>query len=269
MLMALRWLSRYGLQITLLGGLLGVVWLLRQTQGALLAEIYYQLSRPFHPGPPPRDWVIQAQTTELQQRLLELENQNRVLRQQLGETPAGRQPGILAPIIGRSSENWWQEILLGRGSLTGIKNNDIVTSAGGLVGRITAVSPNTSRVTLISDPASSVGVMVSRSRSQGYIRGQGRNQVILRFFDKDPQVQAGDTIVTAPTSSLFPAGIPVGVIQQVHLDSIPVPEALVRLTAPVNQLEWVRVQRAIALRPAPSPAKTNPVKLTPPPVAQP
>jgi rod shape-determining protein MreC len=257
MLSPLRWLSRYGLQITLIGGLFGTVWLLRQTQGALLAEIYFQISRPFHPGPPPREWLAQAQSAELQQRLLELENQNRVLRQQLGEPTAPGRSAVIAPVIGRSAENWWQDLVLGRGSNSGIRRNDIVTGDGGLVGQVSAVSPNTSRVMLITDPASSVGIMVSRSRSQGYIRGQGRNQVILRFFDKDPRVRPGDTIVTAATSSLFPPGIPVGVIQQVYLDSIPVPEALVRLTAPVNQLEWVRVQPAIALRKPPSPPKAS------------
>jgi rod shape-determining protein MreC len=257
MLMPLRWLSRYGLQMALIGGLFGTVWILRQTQGVLLAEVYFQITRPFHPGPPPREWIAKAQDAELQQRLLDLEHQNQVLRQQLGEPMATAQSGVLAPIIGRSAENWWQEILLGRGSSSGIRRNDIVTGSGGLIGQISAVSPNTSRVTLITDPASSVGIMVSRSRSQGYIRGQGRNQVILRFFDKDPRVQPGDTIVTAATSSLFPPGIPVGVIQQVYLDSIPVPEALVRLTAPVNQLEWVRVQSAVALRKPPSPPKAS------------
>ncbi|AZB71634.1 rod shape-determining protein MreC [Synechococcus elongatus] len=241
----LRWFNRFGIRVAIAGGLIGVAWILRQTQGALLAEVYALITRPFYPGPTQQEWVQSATVSGLEQALLEAEAENRVLRQQLALQPKQPPGTVLAPIIGRSVDSWWQQVTLGRGSRAGVQVGDSVSGPGGLVGRIVSVSPNTSRVLLITDPSSGVGVMISRSRSQGYIRGQGTNQVTVRFFDRDPVVRPGDVAVTSSASTLFPAGLPVGVVQKVDLQATPAPEAVLQLSAPIGQLEWLTIQRSV------------------------
>jgi rod shape-determining protein MreC len=221
----------------------GGAWLLHQTQSALIWEIYQFLSRPFQGE---SSVNVQARLTnarilELEQRLVELERQNHQLKQLIGEFDAHQRSSVAAAIIGRSSDAWWRQVILGRGSQAGIKEGFIVTGIGGLVGRVMAVTPESSRVLLVSDPSSRVGAMISRSRSMGLIEGKGSKVVTMRFFEKDPDVRPGDPVATSSVSRLFPSGIPIGRVQSVQLNRGPAPEVKIRLTAPINHLEWVLV----------------------------
>ena len=237
-----RWWSLYGTSLLLAGTALGSAWILRQTQGNWLLEVYYQISRPFQVSESQMEILQQAQLMEDYERLIELEHQNLQLKQLLGQPASGPGDLIFSPVVGRSADQWWQQSVLGRGSNDGVMVGGTVTAPGGLVGRVTQVTANTSRVLLITDATSSVGVMVSRSRAQAYARGQGTDSVVIRFFDKDPDVRPGDVVTTSAMSTLFPAGIPVGVVEEVSFKASPTPEAVVRLTAPIGRLEWVQVR---------------------------
>jgi len=234
-----RWWDRHGLRTGLIGLAIASAWLVRQTQGAMVAEVYQVLSRPFQAGPTAAQQIETAEVQELQQRLIELESQNQRFQQLLNYLKV--QPGeeVVAPIIGRSADHWWQQITLGRGSRDGIEEGAIVSGTGGLVGRVVQVTPNTSRVLLISDPSSQVGVTISRSRSMGYLRGQAENRAIMEFFDKVPDVRAGDVVSTSSFSRLFPAGLPVGRVESIDLTKSPAPEAVIEFSAPISVLEWV------------------------------
>jgi rod shape-determining protein MreC len=203
-------------------------------------EIYRNLAQPFARQPEQAE-QLDPKVLELQQRLAELESQNRRLQELLGYVQQHPTQGIVAPVIGRSADHWWQQIILGRGSQEGIRAGAIVSSEGGIVGRIVQVTPNTSRVLLISDPSSQLGVTISRSRNMGYIRGQAANRVIMEFFDKVPDVHPGDVVATSSYSQLFPPGLPVGVVESINLNKSPAPEAVIELSAPLSRLEWVAV----------------------------
>ncbi|MGC8712109.1 MAG: rod shape-determining protein MreC [Leptodesmis sp.] len=249
-----RWWDRHRLQIVLASLALGAAAFLRQTHGAVLYETYQILTRPFQPDVERKVVLENAQVQELQQRLTELESQNQRLQALLGYVSTTKQTGIIAPVIGRSADHWWQHVVLGRGGQDGIKVGYIVTAPGGVVGRVISVSPNTSRVLLLSDPSSRVGVTVSRSRNMGYIRGQSSNRATMEFFDKVPDVRQGDVITTSSLSQLFPAGLPVGRVESINLSKSPAPEAVIELTAPVSFLEWATIYPHTA----PSPSNTVP-----------
>lgn len=236
-----RWWDRHGVAIVLGGLTLSSAWLVRQTQGAAVYEAYQLMTRPFQVGPTKEERLTDARVMELQERFVELETQNQKLKELLDYTKTQKQQGIVAPIVGRSADHWWQQVTLGRGSKDGIKAGYIVMAPGGLVGQIVSVTSNSSRVLLLSDATSRVGAVVSRSRSMGFIRGQGSNRAVLQFFDKVPDVRRGDALSTSPVSQLFPPGLPLGRVESVNLDKSPAPEAIIELTAPVSYLEWVIV----------------------------
>jgi rod shape-determining protein MreC len=218
-----------------------VAWAVRQTQGAAILELYQWLNRPFTGRVTPEQQAENIRILELEQRLVELESQNRELQELLGYVRENQRGGLVAPVIGRSADHWWQQIIIGRGSRDGIQAGFVVSGKGGIIGRVTQVTPNTSRVLLISDPTSQAGVAVSRSRSMGYIRGQSANRVVMEFFDKVPDVRPGDVVSTSSYSQLFPPGLPVGIVESVNLNRSPAPEAVVELSAPISALEWVIV----------------------------
>jgi rod shape-determining protein MreC len=236
-----RWWDRNALKVGLAALVVAGAWGVRQTQGALISEIYQVVSRPFQGTPKPELASNDPAVQILRQRIVELESQNQQLQKVLGYTGKSLGKGTLAPVIGRGADHWWQQVFLGRGSNDGIEIGSIVTSEGGVVGQITAVTPNTSRVLLISDPQSRVGAAVSRSRNPGYIKGKLDNRVVMDFFEKVPDVKPGDPVSISAYSQLFPPGLPIGTIESIDLSKSPAPEAVVILSAPIGRLEWVVV----------------------------
>ncbi|WP_448526030.1 rod shape-determining protein MreC [Parathermosynechococcus lividus] len=236
-----RWWGRYagGLLLTVL--ILIGAWILRETNGAAIRELYRLLNLPLQQRGDEQQSLIQARTWQLEQQLAELQAENARLRQLLNTPMLPNLEGRIVPVIGRSSDQWWRFLLLGEGSRQGLNIGGVVIGNGGLVGRITSITPNTSRVMLLTDPASRIGVVVGRTRQMGILRGQLNQQVIVEFLEKDPKVQPKDTLFTSALSSLFPAGIPVGEVQSVELEDPTRPHATVILGAPIDRLEWVTV----------------------------
>lgn len=236
-----RWWDRYRLYLSLTLISLGVAWFVHQTHGAVLFEVYRLVTLPFQANSTQQEQLLNARTWELQQQLTELETQNQKLQELLGQVSVKQGKGTVAPIIGRSADHWWQQVTLGRGRQDGIAVGSVAVAPGGLVGRVTSVSDHVSRVLLITNPTSQIGVTVSRSRSMGLLRGQAGQQAVVEFFDKDPDARLGDIIVTSSLSSLFPSGLVVGRVESLNPTKISSPKAIIKLSAPISDLEWVIV----------------------------
>jgi rod shape-determining protein MreC len=245
-----RWWGRKGLQIGLVALVLGGAGILRQTQGAMLLEIYQVVTRPLEllqSGSTPEERLQErlkdAQFMEMQTRIQELESQNKQLQNLLGYVqtePAASRP-IPARVVGRSADHWWQQVTLNRGSNSGIQEGFIVKAEGGLVGLVDTVTPNTSRVLLISDLKSQVGVTISRTAAKGVLRGDSSAEAVLEFYEKVPNVKVGDLVSTSTYSQKFPSGLAVGRIKSLDLKKLPASVAKVELFPPISSLDWVAV----------------------------
>jgi rod shape-determining protein MreC len=113
---------------------------------------------------------------------------------------------------------------------------------GGLLGRVTSVTPTTASVVLLTDPSSRIGVWVGRAKRHGLLVGVGTSRPLLRFIDQDVGVRPGDVVSTSPASTLLPPNLTIGVVQSVNERSVPAPEAVVQLSAPVDAVDWVQVR---------------------------
>ena len=215
----------------------------RLSKGALLNDAYAFLSLPFWPGPAQSEWLRSAQRVEDQARLQALASDNDRLRQLLGLQRANADQAVSAPVISRQSGGWWQQLVIGKGALAGVRAGQPVLAPGGLIGLVASVTPATATITLLTDPSSRVGVWVNRTRSQGLLSGVGSARPLLRFLDKDPEARPGDLVVTSPASTLVPPNLPVGVVQSVDANADPAPVAVVQLIAPVQAVDWVQVLR--------------------------
>ena len=192
------WWNRYGSQMLLLGLAVLAAFLVRQTQGAALSELYYWMQRPFvtvserlgqQPPPPEFD---RPRIQELEAKVQDLQTQNQNLQKLLNYVKSKpNDKGIVAPIIARSPDHWWEQILLGRGSSDGITENDLVMGPGGLVGRVAHVTANTSKILLVTDPSSRIGVAVSRTREMGFLKGKNETEGVMEFFANIPKVKEG------------------------------------------------------------------------------
>lgn len=240
-----RWWQKYGLQIILGLGSIAIAWLIFQTKGAAILEMFASVTRNLQPYSENERKIILTNSLfqELQTEISELKVQNQQLQELLNYKKKTKNEVILAPIIGRSPDEWWRLITIGIGTNEGVKKDDIVTGIGGLVGRIVEVTPNTSRVLLISDSSSRVGATITRTRYMGFIRGNSNQTAIMSFYAKVSDVQIGDMVTTSSVSSIFPPGIPIGKVVSIDLDKSPAPEATIQFTAPINFLEWVTVYK--------------------------
>ena len=245
MFTARRWWERLGLQLGLLGLVVGGALVVRQTQGELLVEFYDGIMRPFEVfgSQPNQDYLTNAKVQELQAKIVELESENKNIKALLKyvEKEAKNTSTIPARVVGRSADNWWQQVTLNRGSNTGIQKGYVVKAEGGLVGLIDSVTPNTSRVLLISDMNSQVGVNISRTGGKGILRGDGSADAVLEFYEKVPNVKKGDVVSTSTYSSKFPSGVPIGKIKSLDLKRLPASVATVELFPPIRSLDWVTV----------------------------
>ncbi|MEL7419702.1 MAG: rod shape-determining protein MreC [Cyanobacteria bacterium J06555_3] len=237
-----RWWDRYGFRaVATVIALLVALWI-KQTQGALLSEAYYFVVSPFQSQAQLtlEDRLTNARILELEQNVAELQQQNQQLKQLLNYTDTQPESGIAAPIIGRSRDRWWNRVTLGKGSKDGVKPGYIVMGIGGLVGRITHVTPHTSKVLLISDSTSRVGAILNRDRKFGYIKGKGSSIVTMHFFDEITDIEPGDEVATSSLSKLYPPGLPLGKVKSTEKQKGV--EVEVELSAPIDVLEWVIIQ---------------------------
>jgi rod shape-determining protein MreC len=125
---------------------------------------------------------------------------------------------MVASVISRDSGNWFGTVTLNRGSSEGVRENMSVLTPDGLVGRVIAVSASTCEVLLITDPRSGVGSLVQDTRTPGIIEGVAGRSGIARMIHipNNAPVEAGQAVVTSGQGSVFPKGIPIGIISNIQ-----------------------------------------------------
>ena len=222
--------------------LLLILGLVRLSKGAGFADGFALLTRPFWPGTAQSEWVEAAQQQEQISRLELLEQDNARLRELLALDQQSSGDWIQAAVISRTASGWWQQLMLGKGSVEGVAKDDAVIGPGGLIGRVQSVTPATSRVRLLTAPGSRIGVWLPRTQQHGLLAGLGTARPQLQFLDKDIQVRPGDLVSTSPASTLLPPNLPVAVVQSLNARAVPAPTALVQLIAPPDAIDWVQVK---------------------------
>jgi len=235
-------ITRYSVRTVISACILLGTWFLVNSQRTLLLEIFATLQVPFQ-----KEYALSTkdlrnrQIDELNAEIAELKTQNAQLKSLFKYSEDKPQNEILAPVIARTPDQWWDQIIIGRGQNEGIQVGYIVCGLGGLVGRVIEVTPNTSRVLLLSNPESTLGAIVSRSRSMGVVKGKGNSQATMQFFQSLPDIKVGDSVMSSNVSQLFPPGYFIGYISSINTDKGPAPEAIIQLTSTVKSLEWVVV----------------------------
>ena len=171
---------------------------------------------------------LQSQQTLIQEnQRLQTENmrlstairQNDVQRLQLAELKklnllagSGIGNSTAAQIVSNGKNPLSDKLLLNKGSNDGLKAGDAVIDQYGLIGQISAVQPFNAELTVLTSSQTVVPVMVARTGVRSLVYGDS-NQVSLRYFPLDADLQPGDLLVTSGMDSVYPAGIPVAKVE--------------------------------------------------------
>jgi rod shape-determining protein MreC len=153
---------------------------------------------------------------------------------------------LTARIIGRDPSVWFDSSIINRGSLDGVLLNMPVVTDGGLVGRVTAVSPLTSQVDLITYNKSGVGGIIGEigtSNALGVVNGTSKKDLLeMKYVPGSVDVQVGQPVFTTGQDGIFPAGLKIGEIVSVVTGSATTPHLiLIQPAAKLNSMQEVGV----------------------------
>ncbi|HOX40766.1 MAG TPA: rod shape-determining protein MreC [bacterium] len=143
-------------------------------------------------------------------KITELENENRLLKQELGFLDSANS-GLLIParIIGRDPTAFLDHIIIDKGSDFGIEKGMAVVVSGVLVGQVDFVNDHTSQILLITSKDSIVQAMLQESRSRGILRG-GLSGLYLDNITQDTDSEKGELVVTSGLGGKIKQGILIG-----------------------------------------------------------
>jgi rod shape-determining protein MreC len=153
---------------------------------------------------------------------------------------------VVATVIARDSSVWFNTITIDRGSSSGIALNMPVVTAGGIVGRVIALSPWTAQVMMVTDEKAAAGAIVGQlggSGALGSVRGLGENGLIeMRYVSGLENVEVGDYILTTGQDGIYPPGLNIGEVAQIKRGTATQPhQILIKPGAKLDQLEEVAV----------------------------
>jgi rod shape-determining protein MreC len=177
--------------------------------------------------------------------------ENRRLRGALGMARRCGCRTVGASVVASSGSNFQLSVTVDAGSRQGVRRDMAVVDADGLVGRVTQVTADYATVLLVTDPTSGVAASLARGKAPGIIKGSGEQLLSFQPVRAGTRVQRGDPVVTQGyQGSVFPAGLPVGVVERVDPAGAAslVPRVAVRPYAALGALDVVAV---VVERPAP------------------
>lgn len=135
-----------------------------------------------------------------------------------------------AQVIGRDTSAWFDSSIINRGSLDGVKLNMPIVTNGGLVGRVTAVSPLTAQVALITKDKSGLGAVVGKlgaSNALGVVTGSGKKDILeMGYVPGSVEVQVGESVYTTGQDGIYPAGLKLGEVIEVRAGSAAVSQQI-------------------------------------------
>ena len=198
----------------------------------------------------------QDENSELKQRVQELQvelkqkeelaSENTRLRAMLELKEQSRYKVLTARIIGRDPSVWFDSSIINRGSLDGVVLNMPVVTDGGLVGRVTAVSPLTAQVDLITYSKSGLGGIIGQigeSNALGVVVGTSKKDLLeMKYVPGSIDVQIGQAVFTTGQDGIFPPGLKVGEIVNIVTGSATTPHLIqIRPAAKLNSMQEVGV----------------------------
>ena len=126
-------------------------------------------------------------------------------------------------IIGKDPGNWYNVFVVDKGTKDGITADMVLTSAGGVVGKITETGYTYSKAQSILDNRSSVAAMSLRTGDLGVVRGDyslmDDGLCRMEYIDAESEIMKGDEIVTSYLSDIYPTGLTIGYVKEIVTDT--------------------------------------------------
>lgn len=150
----------------------------------------------------------------------QFKQENARLRELLGSPLRQDEHKMVTQVISTGTDPYTDQVVIDKGSLSGVYEGQPVISDKGVVGQVVAVGKITSRVMLICDSSHALPIQVLRNDIRVIAAGNGCTEDLqLEHLPGNTDIRVGDVLVTSGLGGRFPEGYPVGVVSSVKLDT--------------------------------------------------
>ena len=163
----------------------------------------------------------------LETSTLEIQKENKELRELLGFSQNIRTHNIVAEIIALDPHNLYYGIVINKGLKQGVrKNMPVIAFQNGnmaLVGKITSVGKSSSVVLPLYDDRCYIAAKMEGAKYRGVVGGQGSDSLplVMRYVKKrvKDEIKVGEKVLTSGLDdmSIFPKNIPIGYISKIKM----------------------------------------------------
>lgn len=159
-------------------------------------------------------------------RLQTVEEENKSLKQQLKlKATLTDYQTVSSVTISRSPTTWQSQLVIDKGTNSGLKKGMPVLAGSGIIGRISEVNTTNAKVALISDTSDSANrFAITIKGDDGDVNGivtsfnREKNQLIMGQVTSDNKIKKGDLIQTSGLGGVIPSGLFVGKVASVAKD---------------------------------------------------
>lgn len=132
---------------------------------------------------------------------------------------------INATVVNRNMEYFYDEVIINKGTSSGITENMAVINNKGLIGKIIKANKNNSTVKLITSAdiynMLSVQIQVKDKYIYGILNDYDNetNCFIIEGIDQNVTIEAGSLVSTTGLGNIYPSGIIIGKVARIQKDN--------------------------------------------------
>lgn len=134
---------------------------------------------------------------------------------------------LTAEVLSRTPVSWYQNLTLSAGNSQGLKEDMLVLSNGGVIGRIQSVSANTAQVDLLSNTGKVTALSVKIKSGEQEVFGlltdydRERGAFLVTNLNVSTALSLDSQVLTSGLDGLTSADLPVGQVVEVLEDADP------------------------------------------------
>ncbi len=153
------------------------------------------------------------------QRYSALERENERLRELLDSSVIFDEQVIVADVLAIETTPSSRQIVVDKGASQGVYVGQPMLDAYGVIGQIAHVGPFSATALLITDARHALPVLVNRNGLRAIaVGGDAPDKLTLSFVSTNADIKVGDLVVTSGLGQRFPAGYPVGRVEDIHIE---------------------------------------------------
>ncbi len=176
---------------------------------------------------------LQKENAQLATRLAALEQENSRLKDaaaqamrlqgELDYVSTQKSPPLVCEVVGWLPSPIKQTITIASRARDGVRQNAVVVTSKGLVGKVVESEALRAQVQLLVDPDSWVPAMAVRGKKivgLGVVKGGGKGRLLtFQFLKPEDTLKHNDRVVTSGHGGIFPQGLTIGWVETVTQDA--------------------------------------------------